>query len=410
MVGHTSHTHMADSASETGGGAPVTEFGWVTGPPLDNIDPYQQDAHVKRYRHCDPDMDAPGTDDDYADMYPEPHVLLSSANPWRQAPSARALHFPGLVALPNAGGGDCQFESLAQSLNAYEGRNKDALAARLRLFDMDIGSVLPAQLRDIAYCVFVKPLEELDNFLKQWRMFAGDPSMAGVYDHCKVLLSKRVEALTPSDRTSFVNILTNRHLTWGDETSLLILERLLHVRVDVLTGTYLQKRDHCHPPGFDPIVYVCMNLHMQHYESVVWQGGDGGRMSAWSKQEMPAVLRELHTVHCATAEEAYIRMDADWDAVPQSDSGPATAGMDAHYVECRDVYGAARLAPDLGAALMYQGDGCVSADGGWQYHGEMGPVVVRLQCGLAVNPCPAPAREKTYPDLIPGTAFMRLWA
>ena len=340
-------------------------------------------------------------------------------SPW--TPGARPLNpvvLPTMYLRPNKARGDCQFEALAQALNDYDGLQTEALTAHLRLYGLNLGSITGTDLRRTAYQMFLVADPELDTHLSQWKLMAGDPSLAGVYDHAAFLKSKRVDLLTLLERQQLFQILMNPHVTWGDETSLYVLERLRRVRVDVLTGhgSYLQTRDT--RTTEEPLVFMCMHLSHQHYECVLIQDNAKGVMlSAWAKNEVPEVVVSLHRVHCATAVQPNIRMDDAW---LQTAAEPAAAVNPflLHFNECTRLL--PPLLPSPATPRYARQDSCASvvsptlaqelydADGGWQHPGEMVSAVSLLQCGLRVHTLPKPP-SSVIVDRLPNATTPRLF-
>jgi hypothetical protein len=294
----------------------------------------------------------------------------------------RPLHpeLPDLYLQSNQAGGDCQFWAFAQSLNAYSGVAVEQLRHHFSSLGLDLGFITNVDLRALAYKMFLLPHPELDTHLHHWKLMASDPSLAGVYDHALFLKDKRIDLLTRDDRKHLFTTLMNPVVTWGDETSLMILEKLLRVRVDVITGTYLQTRD-VKDTSQEPLIYIAMNLQFQHYESVV-HNKDAVYCTAWSKPEIPDVIVQLHRNHCSTAVQPHIRMDAEWidsmAAALQLSSAVIPDTFLLHYKACSQVD---FTMTDI---LRPAEEAMLDADGGWQHPGDMLDVVHMLQCGLRV--------------------------
>jgi hypothetical protein len=369
--------------------------------------------------------------------------------------------FPELFVSPNAGCGDCQFWALAQALNGYVGSGNggndgnggdsyesNALAARLRELNLTPSEVSAAQLRQLTYAVFLLPSPETDGYLAHWKTNSGDPSMGDAYRHARFLGDKRIDTLSIPQRQELFRILMDARQTWGDETSLIILERLLHVRVDVILDGHLQIRDMCHPPGFVPIVYTIMNLAMKHYECVIARVG-GGFATAFATPQLPLPIVALHLRDCTAAVDAYVRLVEPAGAPPLPPQPPYEDTMLTHLRACMDWLDGAGGGPGAGgggpggagagsgagggggagpgagntegaydgygggcAAEGYQGQQ-VEADGGVQAPGAMEATVCRLQCGLRV--AHAPPYEPLFPAAfvparIPRANPARLWS
>jgi len=322
---------------------------------------------------------------------------------------SRPQGIPGLLLLANEAGGDCQFLALAQSLNQYSGLELPRLRERLAAFGVEAGKVTGADLRVLAFVGFLAPLPELDAHLRQWKEWSQDPSMEGTFNHGRYL-TKRVGAMTADDRHGFLSVLMDRLTTWGDETSLMVLERLLRLRVDVLTGRYLQARDHSRGDCEEPLVFTCMNLSAQHYEAVV---AEVGGLGAWARTELPEVLVHLHRTHCASSDHAYLRMSPEWLEGSASSCMEREAPVDPivpHVLACLRLLEArpveARKPPQAAQ------EEAVEALGGWQYAGYQHSHVSRLQCGLPVQSPEAPAvEEESIPrgPRWPGAAPIRFW-
>ena len=255
-----------------------------------------EDAELRRCRQPEMPMNQ---------LTPHGQIAHLTAMPdWRML----GPQFPDLVLQPNAANGDCQFWALAQAINGYTGCAKEELHARIRLLSLIPGEITAMQLRALAYSVFLLPSEETDGYLQHWKTNSADPSMGDAYRHARYLSDKRVDTLTATQRRELFDILMDSIQTWGDETSLILLERLLRVRVDVLFDSHLQIRDMCHPADFQPIVYTIMNLYMKHYECVLHHIGDGILASAFATQELPLPIVHLHLRDCASAVDAYVRL------------------------------------------------------------------------------------------------------
>jgi len=354
-----------------------------------------------------------GSDSDDDSHATPPRVTLGMVLPSSLRPMGPA--FPECFLAPNPANGDCQFWALAQALNNYAGSQYGALKHRLRLLKLHPPNIVAEELRELAYLMFLKSNPELDAQLEKWKLYSTDPAMADAYNHASFLQNRRIDALTLAERVAFFDILSDSRKTWGDETSLLILERLLTIRVDVLSGGYLHVRDMCHPPGFDPIVYCVMNLSLQHYECVVWQGPDGNINSAFTRDTVPPAISALHLTQAAVAKDAYIRLEAP----PPMEMEYEDTFL-AHFQACELIM---ESSSSIDSCPVPLSSFCmepsvvklktVDADGGVQHPGTMPPVVHRLQCGIPVNsstPIPlilAPA--DTIPSRIPYGNPARIW-
>lgn len=328
------------------------------------------------------------------------------ATQWREL----GTQFPDLVLLPNAANGDCQFWALAQALNGYTGSAKEELHARIRLLSLVPGEITAVQLRALAYCAFLLPSEETDGYLQHWKTNSADPSMGDAYRHARFLSDKRVDTLSATQRQEFFDILMDSSYTWGDETSLILLERLLRVRVDVLFDNHLQIRDMCHPANFHPIVYTIMNLSMKHYECVLHHVGNGVLASAFAARELPLPIVALHLRDCASAVDAYVRLvvpsasTLDPEVSAATVSVPSSAAIDPCTKDTLLEHVQACMAQQRQVPTTVVPPGpppaMVEADGGNQHPGRMESKVIRLQCGLAVGN-PAPYQPLFPPEFIP---------
>jgi hypothetical protein len=369
-------------------------------------------------------------DDDDEDL-PLPRKRMVGNSPLAAssaAPSMRTLipDIPGFVLIPNGANGDCQFWAFAQALNGYAGLKLEELKEHLKTFHLSLGRITAGELRELTYMLFLLPFPELDECLTKWRLYSMDAAMQDAYHHARFLQNKRIDSLSAKDRAKFFyNILNDAHQTWGDETSLMILERLLHVRVDVLTNGYLQIRDQCHPAHFQPIVYIVMNLSLQHYECVLQQSPENPRpQSAWAAAELPPAIVALHRAHCHAAKDAYINL-VEGDK-PCLLPPPAENCMLAHYAACQAILTADSTSRGSDSSVVFPDAPpfaetglasvlkTVEADGGTQHPGRMGTAVTRLQCGLAICQTPLPEMPAMSPHAIPNRVPYanpaRLWA
>jgi hypothetical protein len=232
-----------------------------------------------------------------------------------------------------------------------------------------------------------------------------------VYDHALFLKDQRIDLLTRDDRKHLFTTLMNPVITWGDETSLMILEKLLRVRVDVITGMYLQTRD-VKDSNQEPLLFIAMNLQFQHYEAVV-HNKDDVFCTAWAKPEIPDVILQLHRKHCSTAVQPHIRMDEEWlraAATSQLSSAVPPDTFLLHYKACSqvDFTMAEILRPAEDKPVV---EAMLDADGGWQHPGDMLDVVHMLQCGLRVaTPVIQIAATSADPvAVLPNAALPRLF-
>jgi hypothetical protein len=370
------------------------------------------------YGGYDPSEDGPVEDDeDYLGIssFTDAGVGPPAAPLQPTAPAIRPLNpalFPMMFLQPNEARGDCQFHALAQALNGYRGSVQEQLQTHLNGLGLVLGAITGPMLRKLAYQMFLAATPELDEQLRQWKLMASDPSLAGVYDHALFLRDKRVDLLTLTERQQLYTCLMNPGITWGDETSLYILERLLRVRVDVITGygQYLQTRDT--KTTQEPLVFMCMHLSHQHYECVLVQHPDTKDMlSAWAKAELPPVIVGLHKSHCGTAVQPHIRMDDAWLGAVFVPGPFETDVFLAHFHACKWLTPAGETAGLASSANLAVAEDLVDGDGGWQYPGEMLPMVCMLQCGLrAANWPPVAAPLPTgIVDRLPNATMPRLY-
>ena len=320
--------------------------------------------------------------------------------------------FPELYVSPNAGCGDCQFWALAQAINNC---HQEELTARLCLLQLVPGGVTATQLRRLAYTLFLLPTPELDGYLAHWKTNSGDPSMGDAYRHARFLADKRIDTLTRGQREELFQVLMDAQQTWGDETSLILLERLLRVRVDVITNGHLQIRDMCHPAGFTPLVYTAMNLSMKHYECIIARAPDGSFVTAFPTPDLPLAIVALHRRDCAAAVDAYVRLVEPADGPPLPPLPPYEDTVLAHLHACQSAPAAGSGGTSASpAAFVPPFPGVqVEAEGGLQQPGRMDTHVCRLQCGLRVGHPPPyePLFAQAFiPARIPGANPCRLWA
>ncbi len=314
---------------------------------------------------------------------------------------------PTMILQCNPASGDCQFWSLAQSLNSYKGARVDDLRSRLGLFHLELGKLVANDLRKLAYRAFLVAHADLDVHLERWKQCAKDPSLKGSYDHARFLAGKRVDTLTPGDRQQLFDILMRPQETWGDETSLIILERLLAVRVDVVFRGVLQVRD----PGHDeePMVFVAMHLAAQHYESIGVRHPDTHIVSsAWAKHELPSEIIGMHRQFCTRSTKPWVRMSEDWLASSGRDLVPTESAVPddlVHHVlthcmqepSARVVAVAARSNDCKSGAFSFAkpldldataglgiSQRMVTADGGWLDASFPHRTCTILQCGISL--------------------------
>lgn len=285
---------------------------------------------------------------------------------------------PALQVLPNAGGGDCLFHSVAQACNAYRGAAAADLNHHLAALHLIPAAVTAQQLRAMTYAVFLQPSPETDTILSKWvRMASGcDAELATEYGQARVLANKRVDRLTSQDRAELYMACMERAVCWGDETALNIMERLLRIRCIVLCDGRVQIRQHGgYPDGFTPIVFTALRLRGNHYEAL---GVDG--VFAWTTDELPRALVRLVQRDCSAASAAsFITLASGTDAIPAVADDPLTA----HYARC--VAGRAVMLRMLATGRQKRArrddTAAVPADGGLVLEGVMSDTVVRLQCG-----------------------------
>ena len=308
---------------------------------------------------------------------------------------------------PNPASGDCQFWSLAQSLNNYQGSQLIPLRQRLAMLGLELGKVVAKDLRNLSYCSFLASHPDLDVHLERWKQLAADPTLVGSYFHGRFLAKKRIDTLTCTDRLVLFDMLMSPFETWGDETSLIILERLLAVRVDVICNSILQIRD----PGHDeePLVFVAMQLETQHYESIrILNKSDDSVTSAWAKHELPEELVAMHRRHCASSSKPWVQMSEDWFSA--DDIVRNVDGLVAHVIhKCLPILstrhmtttkpGAIRANPvfdfpdsdsipdkddESKPVLSGVSDRLVIAEGGWMDASIPHNRCIMLQCGVSL--------------------------
>jgi hypothetical protein len=384
------------------------------------------------------------------DKYPEFYTLPKFSMPDLTGATLRLNRVlaccDSMILEANPASGDCQFWSLAQSLNKYQGSSLMKLQQRLALFGLELGKLVASDLRRIAYCAFLVPHPDLDVHLERWKELAADPTLLGSYYHGRFLAKKRIDTLTTEDRLYLYDLLMSPSETWGDETSLIILERLLAVRVDVVCNGILQIRD----PGHDeePVVFVAMHLDRQHYESISCVNkSDQLITSGWAKDELPADLVAMHRQHCARSLKPWIRMSDDWLGAAVPDALVGTDNLVAHVTaSCLPVLGKRAIAklsdvgfsigagvPDVqdtlesGVAFATKTDMAsvperlVLADGGWMDASTPHNNCSMLQCGMALvggnsffrayktQRRTEPAAPECVKSVIPGAAFVHLF-
>ena len=315
----------------------------------------------------------------------------------------------------NRGRGDCLFESLADALGRYpaDGVNFEPLRARLAMIGLDQSRVSAQDLRRVAYSLFLVPGAITDAILALWQ--SARRQVAGEYPQVECIGDKPIELLDELDRVIlFQNCMCNT--TWGDDSPLQLLERLLQFRCIVVCKEKVQIRD-LHVSGFDPIVYVVVSLdeQAQHYEAMYWTGTDGIPRFAFADVELPdAAIRICHR-DCRLMEDTYIslhhlelgtplsperareeRGSEDQSARPKTTSSPPDAAARAaaevfdHYVKCQELLRAA-LTPEFKERLAVRKQqpppqATIAADGaGKPRAGITEHLVYRLQCGLSLE-------------------------
>ena len=256
----------------------------------------------------------------------------------------------------NAANGDCLFLSIAQALNAYQGLQKDALAAHLRFLGLRAGEVTSTQLRALVYMLFLVSSPGVDAVIDAWRMVrAASPELYHEYAQARVLPPDVPTAeLSITDRIRFFEACMDTRLCWGEETALEFLERLLGIRCLVIVKKRLQTRsfhaEKVSETDFTrPLLFIPLSLCDVHYQSVLWEDADGEEHAAFAESELPDILLYLSQRDCDMVEVPHINLrhriaEKQTQQVRDSDvsGGFPSFTFDAllveHLFKCRSAY------------------------------------------------------------------------
>ncbi len=248
----------------------------------------------------------------------------------------------------NEGNGDCLFYSVRDPLFAYNGSHRKQLHEQLVMLGLkptDPVAFSQTALRQVAYTCFLLPHPFTEFIMDQWKKYSAfDLEMACHFAHVAPLAKKSMDEVTAADRRQvFLNCMKNS--TWGDETVLNLLEKLLRVRFMVVRDKKLAIRSCDHGDDFVPIVYIPLLMRGEHYQSITIKG-----VGAFAESELPSDLVDLSHRDCYMAKEPYINLKhlegsgkkypqkplpaadsvSDTDAVRPT----TTADMVAHYALC----------------------------------------------------------------------------
>lgn len=202
--------------------------------------------------------------------------------------------------------GNCLFHSIEWSLASYDGVGKAELRERLLPLGMCLGdptSFTHTAIRTAAYTCFVLPHPFTDFILGSWiTYYTFDKEMSYHFRHVAPMAGKSIVQVTPQDRQKvFQNCMQST--TWGDETVLNLLEKLMGVRFMVVRDKKLVVRSCNHGDGFKPIVYVPLFMEHEHFSSITLDG-----KSAFAEAELPNFLVDLSHRDCYLAKEPYINL------------------------------------------------------------------------------------------------------
>ena len=322
------------------------------------------------------------------------------------------------------GAGDCQYHALAQSLNAYEGCAKRALAQRCAALGLTLGTITAAALRQLAYCIVLLNKPANRGILEYWRNSGDNLALS------TLLKSKSLDALSAADLRDLYRVCMRGQVTWGDELTLSFLEAYLDVWVDVFTAdpTVLAARSPVLSSRVQhvPLVYVAMRLKHLHYETVVHAAALGeAYTTAWAVTELPAALVTAHRLKYSQADApAFLSLpdaflQAGWTfTTPAADLTDVLAALqvakDVALAESSNMrldFSFARPASPYVRAFPAEDDFCeddtgsvdeddlpdaadmFTAEGGWQEPCTVPQTcVARLQCGLRIVSNDEPSR------------------
>jgi hypothetical protein len=195
-----------------------------------------------------------------------------------------------LDVVENAGGGDCLFHSLRDGLVNYDGVGRRAVNDRLHRLGLPSDASLTAtHLRQAAYTVLLGSTPEIDALLGQWLLLYS--AMPAELPQVACIAGKSPGSLQPLDRANLF-LACMQCSTWGDEGTLVILERLLNIRVMVFANGIMQVRAFGeHGSRFKPIVYLAVDLRGNHYRGVTYRANGSDRVQwAFAESELPAIL------------------------------------------------------------------------------------------------------------------------
>lgn len=215
-----------------------------------------------------------------------------------------------LFTQPNDGRGDCMFWSISQALNSYKGSAYGALWHHLGYFGLVPGKVTSTQLRTITYMLFLAPYPETDSIIDMWRtMLTASVELSIEYQQARALPPKPAAELTSAERFIFYRACMNPAVTWGEETALVFLERLLSIRCLVITEKVLQTRQFSnHSDDFQPLVFIPISLSNLHYQSITWFDDSNVEHAAFAEHEIPDILLLLSQRDCSKASQPFINL------------------------------------------------------------------------------------------------------
>ena len=286
-----------------------------------------------------------------------------------------------LTALPVLADGDCQFSSVAAALNC-EAYLPPGAAARVRaVFGPGaVGKLTGPILRAAVYCLFLADGHpEALALLDRW-VTSGDN--AGVK---RFLAGRPAAALKPHDLAALYHTVLLDKATWGDEVTLMLLERLLGVCALVVQGAghVPVMRE---PPVEKPLAFIALRLRFNHYDPLsdtetgrlVWGGHEDVPGPLWAAAKQVGAV--LPPGWPAAQPDLPPPMAAWWDAASaaaaaaaaSTAAGPAAAAMETVSVSYPLPTDAPSRPPDV----------MLDADGGLVEPDANVDMVLMLQCSM----------------------------
>jgi hypothetical protein len=169
------------------------------------------------------------------------------------------------------------FDSVAQGLRWYQGPAQSQLHHRLRMLGVpDVRNLTHAGVRSMVYMFLLAPPTDPESheWLHTWAtLHSALPAEEMAFAHGLVP--------APSYSTRVRVQVFERCMsptTWGDETALCLLERLLGIAFVLVTSPTARPqpwRGVDHGPGFVPMFYIVLQFHATHY-ALVTRGTQSG--------------------------------------------------------------------------------------------------------------------------------------